>query len=81
MTELANNSFFCFPCLGASHYRAGRGRGVVARRRGGGGAKGSKEKVLERKLEKKSPPTLGQFAHFQLHLSPALCYVILLPIP
>lgn len=56
MTELANNSFFCFSCLGASHYRAPGGGG-----RRGGGEEGEEQSAAKKKSwkgswKKKVPP-------------------------
>lgn len=80
MTELANNSFFCFSCLGASHYRAGR-RGSR-----GGGEEGEEQDGAEKKSWKgkeawggeppKNSPSDSVFLlmpiFFLLHSSPAL---------
>jgi hypothetical protein len=49
MTELANNSFFCFSCLGASHYRAGRGGGAE-----GAGRRGRSEMEQRKSLGKET---------------------------
>lgn len=64
MTELANNSFFCF-CLGASHYRSRRRRGRGEEEAG----KRGRSKVEQRKSwkgswEKKKPKQYPQTQFF-----------------
>lgn len=56
MTELADNIFFCFSCLGTSHYRARRRRGAEKAGRRGRSKMEQRKRLGKEAGKKKSLP-------------------------